>query len=1066
MKMSQSFGSHLLSRIFPPLLIMVMLITWLGYDQHRRHQMEMESQRLHAEAYQIFQSTAFRFEDLSRQAAYLAKNDFVIGSLIDVRLRNQVLPSFFQSLTVHGLPFGMTGTVGLLDYKGRIIASNRPMVDLPAVGTWINDAHQGTEVRQIDDTGLILYRVITFYSPDSREAAVIIQLNPEELIALLDLAHASNRVSITTGYGGHTIESPKDELPPGHRLIQGRMQGDPESWVQEVVVSADEKQALLSARYSFLVNLGVLVAMLILLTILILFFVKKAVQPLEYMADALGQIVGHNDLTKRLRIRGPVEIEHLSTHINEMLDRIGESTRSVEELNAVTQSQRILLDTIPIQVWYLTSSETYGQVNKAHADFTGIKPEKLAHKNIYDLLPEEVADVCREGNVAVFKATDPINIEEWVPCSTGENRLLSITKTPRLYRDGTVEFVVCSAVDITEQRQMEFDLKAERTRLSAIITGTHVGTWEWNVQTGETIFNERWAEIIGYTLEELGSVSIETWQKFAHPEDLKQSQTQLEKHFKGEIDYYQTESRMKHKGGYWVWLLDRGRIFSWTDDGKPLMMFGTHMEITDRKTAEDSLKKAKVEADSANLAKSTFLANMSHEIRTPLNAILGFGEILGRDASLLPDQAQKVATINRSGRHLLKLINNILDISKIESGRVTLEMAEFSLINLWDDLDNMFRFQLENKGLHWEMEKHGQIPLFIVGDEARLRQVLINLVGNAVKYTESGKITVRVKMEKEKGNPNRFCLKVEVEDTGPGIAKADLAHIFEAFQQCKTTCQAGGTGLGLAISRRLVELMDGRITVESRQGSGSSFQIFIPVKIAAGDMKIKKDRSQVPVGLAPGTELKRILVVDDLKPNRDLLTAMLARPGFEIRTAQSGEHALKIVAAWSPHAVFMDIRMPIMDGYETIRRLKADETTAGIPIIATTADVFDRDVKKMFDVGAESFIGKPFTPTQLFDVLGKALNLTYVYADKTGKGTGATDAGVVKKEPITLTKTDMARLPEALLQAIQDAVEIGDIQKMKKLSPEIQQIDAGVAEKIHFLLKRYDYEAIIRAIQR
>ncbi|MCF8137527.1 MAG: response regulator [Desulfotignum sp.] len=1061
MKSKQNFLSYLMVRIFPPLLILVLVFIGLAYHQHARYQMKMETQRLHADAERIFQSTTERLEDLSRQAAYLAKNDFIIGSLIDARFRNEVLPVFFQSLKAHGLPVDMTGTIALLDYKGRVIAANHPMEDMPAVGAWLDDPEGGEERRQIDETGLTLISAVAIYRPGSREGAVVIRLSAFETAALMDFSHLKDGVSITTGYGSQVFHSSSHEPLPAQRLIRGRIQGNPGGWIQEVVVSSDQHRILSILRRSFFMDLGVMTGAMTLLAILLFLVVKKAVSPLEGMALSLKRIVGHEDLSIRLNVNGPAEMQHLSNHINQMLDRLGASTRSVEELQTAAQNQRILLDNIPVQIWYLKTIDTYGAVNRAHADFMGKRPENLAYKCLNEFLPPDEAAICKTGDQEVFETGEAIVSEEWLLDSAGEDRLLSITKTPRLHRDGSVEFVVCSAVDITEQRQMEIDLKTERSRLEAIITGTRAGTWEWNVQTGEAVFNERWAEIIGYTLEELNPVSIETWQKFVHPDDLAQSGALLERHFNGKLDYYQAECRMKHRGGYWVWVLDRGRVSTWTDDGRPLMMSGTHLDITESKIAEESLKKARDEADSANRAKSVFLASMSHEIRTPLSAILGFGDILGRDASLSPAQMDKVKTINRSGRHLLKLINDILDMSRIESGRVTIETAGFSLKRLLDNLESMFCLTVESKGLQWALEIPDQMPPLIAGDEARLRQVLINLVGNAVKFTTSGKITVRVHLDADKETPDLFCLTMAVADTGPGIAESDLVHIFDAFQQCQTTCQIGGTGLGLAISKRLVELMGGQITVNSQEGKGSCFQFSLPVKAAAGSMETQTIPSQIPVGLAPGSDPKRILVVDDLEVNLDLLTSILAVPGFEIRIAKNGEQALEISADWAPHAVFMDIRMPVMDGYEAIRRLKADEATAGIFIIAITAVVFEEDVEKIYDAGADRFIGKPFKAEEIFHMLGDGLGLTYEYPDPESGDAGTCDTD---QKPVTLTETDMVRLPAALTQAVQDVLEIGDVYAMEQLGPEIRKIDAGVAEKIRVLVKRYDYDAILKAI--
>lgn len=926
----QPFVLYLIIRIFPPLLLLVLFFTWMSFDQSKRSQIQMETLRLHSEAERIYLLVEDRLDDLSWQAGSLAENDLIVGSLIDAKMRDQVLPVFFQSLKVPGLHGDTAGTLALLDYKGRVIASNRPMAKDPEAGAWLADIEGGEEYRRIDDTGLTLYRVVTLYHPESREGAVAIRLDPRETCRLLDIGRLEEKVSIVTGFGDHSFDSPFHEQSPANGLIQARVHGGQGGWIREVIVSTDEGRLLSEVRRAFYIDLALLAAGAGILIILLFWVVKNAVRPVERMSMSLGRIVGHNDLTTRLEGKGPAEIQHLSLHINEMLNRLGKSTRSVEEFHAVAENQRILLDNIPVQVWYLTTVDKYGAVNRAHADFMGKDPKILAHRNLCEFLPPDVADVCRAGNLAVFETAEPTVTEECVPDGSGGSRLLSITKTPKLGRDGTVEFVVCSALDITERRQMEV-----------------------------------------------------------------------------------------------------------------------------------SLEKARDEAESAARAKSNFLANMSHEIRTPLTAILGFADILGRDPSLSSDQAEKIDIINRSGEHLLNLINDILDIAKIESGRITTEINGFSLAALMDDLTDLFHPQVSAKGLQWQLEKAGVIPPFIAADGARLRQVLINLVGNAVKFTNSGKITVRARMDEEVEYPARLRLTMEIEDTGPGIAGEDLAHIFEAFQQGNTILPAGGTGLGLPISRRLVELMGGELTVKSRQGEGSCFRFCVPVKTASGGMKMTENPSRVPIGPVPGSGLKRILVVDDSKANLDLLSAMLTPMGFEIRTAQNGAQALEKISEWDPHAVLMDIRMPEMDGYEAIRRLKANRETADIPVIVNTAVVLEEGEKAMLEACTDGFVGKPFKQEELFEVLGKALRLEYVYTDTESE---SLDIAGAEEELSTLAAEDIALLPEHLIQAIREALEIGDVQEIRKLELEIKKIDAGVAKKVHNLSKNYDYDSILRVI--
>jgi len=381
----------------------------------------------------------------------------------------------------------------------------------------------------------------------------------------------------------------------------------------------------------------------------------------------------------------------------------------------------------------------------------------------------------------------------------------------------------------------------------------------------------------------------------------------------------------------WQYLTDQPFIKDYGDQlGMIAFLFNGAMisvvaEVARR--ARERAVKARKQADAANLAKSEFLANMSHELRTPLNAILGFAQILEHDPLLTLQQAGHVRTITRSGVHLLKLINDILDMSKIEAGRTTLYETAFCLNDLLDDLEMMFRSRADAKGLQLLMERSEGVPSYVTADEGKLRQILVNLMGNAVKLTDAGGVTVRVRADSVEGKTvegnESMRLVVEVEDSGPGIPEKDVDRIFDAFQQSDSGVKAGGAGLGLAISRKFVEMMGGQLTVTSQVGKGSCFRFGVLVKSAEDVSELEQTVPRRVVGLAPGTGPFRILVVDDIPTNRALLQALLQPLGFEIVEASNGVEALEIFDQWSPHAVLMDMRMPVMDGYEATRRIKS-----------------------------------------------------------------------------------------------------------------------------------------------
>ena len=387
-------------------------------------------------------------------------------------------------------------------------------------------------------------------------------------------------------------------------------------------------------------------------------------------------------------------------------------------------------------------------------------------------------------------------------------------------------------------------------------------------------------------------------------------------------------------------------------DRKLQGVFAAARDVTERKRYEQSLQQA-------NRAKSVFLANMSHEIRTPMNAILGFSQLMLRDQDLTPRQCQYLGTINRSGEHLLALINDILEMSKIEAGRTTLNPSTFDLPVLLKDLEMMFRVRTDEKKLSFSVEMIGDVPQYIVTDINKLRQVFINVLGNAVKFTEQGGIGLRVRADRE-GATGPF-LRVEIEDTGPGISPDDQDKLFRHFEQTKTGQQAGtGTGLGLAISQEFVRLMGGAITVNSQVGKGSVFVIHLPLKEGEAQAVQAKDTPRHVLRLQPGQPTCRVLIADDIEDNRQLLAQLLAPVGFEIRLATNGAEAVQEFEQWQPHLILMDFRMPVMDGHEAIRRIRAMAGGKDPKIIAVTASAMDENRQELMEIGADDFISKPF----------------------------------------------------------------------------------------------------------
>ncbi|NJR21937.1 MAG: GAF domain-containing protein [Richelia sp. CSU_2_1] len=496
-------------------------------------------------------------------------------------------------------------------------------------------------------------------------------------------------------------------------------------------------------------------------------------------------------------------------------------------------------------------------------------------------------------------------------------------------------------------------------------------------------------------------------------------------------------------------------------------------EIADRKLAEAALQKAVVAADKANHAKSEFLSSMSHELRTPLNAILGFSQVMVRDSSLNKQHQQHLEIINRAGEHLLSLINDILEMSKIEAGRSQLNESSFNLIRLLETLEEMFRLKTESKKLQLNFEIGEGVPQFVCGDEGKLRQILINIVGNAIKFTETGSVNLRVK---KKGNsavetadiqtkpafagsgnsqnsavetatiqtkpafagseesaqkefdcnansmiPIFLRLEFEIEDTGPGIEAQEMNKLFEPFEQTKTGRKSQqGTGLGLPISRKFVQMMGGDIAVSSTPGLGSKFAFDIKINLAdSAEIKMLKSQKKV-IGLAPNQPEYRILVVDDRADNCLVITRLLSPLGLLVREARNGEEAIVIWENWQPHLIWMDMQMPVMNGYEATRRIKAHPLGKKTAIVALTASAFEEERKTILRAGCDDFIRKPFDANVLFAKMEELLGIRYIYKEPVELNI-ENESEISEDDSTQSVESLLAQMPVEWVQKISDA---------------------------------------------
>ncbi|MHC5739348.1 ATP-binding protein [Nostoc sp.] len=487
-------------------------------------------------------------------------------------------------------------------------------------------------------------------------------------------------------------------------------------------------------------------------------------------------------------------------------------------------------------------------------------------------------------------------------------------------------------------------------------------------------------------------------------------------------------------------------------------------DITKLKKTEAALKQAKETADAANLAKSQFLSNMSHELRTPLNIILGFTQLLLRNQSLNSQQQEYLDTINRSGEDLLTLINDVLEMSKIEAGRVILNETNFDLYGLLDRLQQMFALKARSRGLKLILERSPTIPQYICADESKLRQVLVNLLGNAIKFTQIGQVSLRVETLNQNIIPDApITLNFSVEDTGCGIANSDFNRLFEAFVQTEAGQKAQeGTGLGLPISQRFVQLMGGDITVNSTVGKGSIFSFDIRTRAVILDTLPTPVPSRQVIGLEKGQPSYRILIVEDKLENRRLLVELLTPIGFEVREAVNGQAAIDLWQSWSPNFIWMDLRMPIMNGFEATKHIKASDAQAPV-IIALTGSAFEEDRLTALSVGFDDFVRKPFRTTVIFEKMAEHLGVRYVYTDELENQEKAScPSDTSSCTPDLLTIADLSVMPSDWIEQLRQAALRINAKEVLILIKQIPEQHDHLIKALTNLVNLFNFEEIIR----
>ncbi len=771
-----------------------------------------------------------------------------------------------------------------------------------------------------------------------------------------------------------------------------------------------------------------------------------------------------------IQVKEKTELKILEDAFNAMIKKLCNATHKLKESE---QQYRRLVETMNDGIGVVDDNSLFIYVNDRFGKMLGYLENELIGRSITNLVDEESLYVLREQlNKRSEVKRDSY---ELVLLKKDGNRIAtSISPTPIFDEDGNYNGSFAVITDITEMKRVELELKKYRDHLEELVDQRTRELDERVKELNCLLDISKLIEKKGISLGEIFQSTVDlippSWQypditcariklddrTYYSPNFTESTWMLVQKIFAGDqkicsIEVFYTEERQVINEG--PFLKEERNLINAIAE-----LLGIVLE---RDNTQKALQNAKEAAEKSNRAKSRFIANMSHELRTPLNAILGFANLLGKNSDMSKKHNQEIGIIHRSGEHLLGLINDILDISRIEAGQLTLVPVSVDFPFFLQGIVEMFENESRKNGLDFNLESDRYlIQKDINVDEGKLRQVLINLLGNAIKFTDRGNITLRVESSTVVQG-NTICF--EVEDTGVGISMNDSEKVFEPFTQVdQRECQREGTGLGLFISKQLIYLMGGTIDVKSEIGKGSIFRVEIPIEFNKAEPFETVPSLNRVIGIAPNQPQYRILIVEDSNDNRILLRNLLMIVGGEVREAMNGKEGVEVYQKWHPDLIFMDMRMPVMDGYMATRKIKYLEKETppenSTRIIALTASAFEEERQEILEAGCDALIIKPFRDTEIYEALTKYLGVQFIYEEPAIKNTAS-----VHPEEALRTEI-LSKLPQQLLDQLKSALLDLNMKQTNDIINQINSSDSSVAATLQNLIDQFKFEEIIEKI--